>query len=264
MTTNRQRKAASKKGVQITETDLYLLYHLMRYNGTTVPVLLHTMFVGYHRSGVYHRLERLVRAGLLEDTRTGPSNLGRPRDVHAIYVPTRLAYALLQSPLHYKPMTLTTIRHTLAVSEVGLDYQLQGFKVVTDREMRHDIAVWRANKGASTSGTADWVGDDEHISPLDPRLWSAPKAAITRCPDLVLLDEHGSKIAIEVELSKKSDTDLMRILRVYGRTQKYTEVRYHVQDGYLENRIRDFVQDMPSEERPNLTTRRYLPRHSKE
>lgn len=152
----------------------------------------------------------------------------------------------------------------LGHAEVGLEYQRQGIKVVTDREMRHDIAVWRASKGVSTPGNANWIGDDEHIHPFDPRLSEQPKAVGTRAPDLVLIPARGGKVAIEVELSKKNDQDLMKILRTYGQTQKYDEVRYFVRDGYLEARIKSMVEDMPRHQRPNLETRRYVPRHSVE
>ena len=266
MTTNRQRKAASQQGVQITPEDLRLLDLLIRYHGVTAQVLLNTVYRGKHRSGVYKRLARLVRVGLLEDLSTGPSNLGRPRDVQALYVPTKRAYLLLHSDFHQNSISLVSVRHTLAVAEVGLAFEAQGFAVVTDREIKREIRLWRDEGGASTPRSACWIGSDEGprgTNPFDPSHWSASRSITTHAPDLIVTDARGVRHAIEVELSSKNKTALLAVLQAYGRTNRFGEVVYYVADGYEEVRLRALFESMPRSERPDgIVTRRYFPRHS--
>ena len=250
MTTNRQRKAASQQGVQITPEDLRLLDLLIRYHGVTAQVLLNTVYRGKHRSGVYRRLARLVRVGLLEDLSTGPSNLGRPRDVQALYVPTKLAYQLLNSNFHQNAISLVSVRHTLAVAEVGLAFEAQGFQVVTDREIKREIRLWRDAGGSSTPRDACWIGSDEGRRDSTPPPWVTTPAIMTHAPDLIVTDAGGVRHAIEVELSSKNKTALLAVLQAYARTTRFGQVIYYVADGYEEQRIRNIVHSMPMAEPP--------------
>ena len=260
-TTIRQRKAASEQGVQITSEDLWLLDLLVRYHGVTAQVLMNTVYRGKHRSGVYRRLARLVRVGLLEDLSTGPSNLGRPRDVQALYVPTKRAYQLLNSNFHQNSIGLVSVRHTLAVAEVGLAFEAQGLAVVTDREIKRAIRLWRDEGGSSTPRDACWLGSDEGRRGVNPFDLSRP--ITTHAPDLIVTDAKGVRHAIEMELSSKNKTALLAVLHDYGRTDRFGSVIYYVADGYEEKRLKTLVDSMPPTARPtNILTRRYTPRHS--
>ena len=135
-----------------------LVNTLCRYGGTTCETLLATRYAGKHRSGVYARLKRLIIAGWLEPL-DGPSNLSRPRDVHALYVPTPLGYKKSGSNLGPLGLAEVPIRHTLAVAEIGLGFESAGrdYRVVTDREIRRSVRQWRGHGGGTPPADAAWI-----------------------------------------------------------------------------------------------------------
>lgn len=269
--TARKRKPASQQGVQVTVIDLDLINRLIRYQGTTAPVLMRYVFPGLHRSGVYARLERLVRVGLLEDLCTGPSNVARPRTVKALYVPTPLAYKMVGSSLGYKSVSLATVLHTLAVSEVGLDFEGRGWTVITDREIRRHLFEWRTASDRSIADTAPWVGeyDGEGVSAKENL--KAKQSVQTHRPDLVLIKERSEgdvsgacRVAVEVELSRKSPARLRQILRDHGRTTRFEEVWYFTPDRASAIRIAEAIGTLPSEQRAKFSIKRYVPLHAVE
>ena len=262
MSTRPKRKPAAEQQVRLTPSDDALLDLVIRYHAVTVPLMLNTVRYGKNRSGVYRQLARLVRTGLLEDLATGPSNVGRPRDVFALYVPTAQAYAYRGSDLRPTPVALSQVRHTLAVAQVGLNAERQDFQVVTDREIRRQIQMWRARRPVSTPPDAPWVGSDER-SGSRPALPQGSGAPRTHAPDLVILRNGLPVTAIEVELTAKNDQRFLSLLRMYGRSEKFANLIYYVPDGKTERRLVRLAESLPASEQPrSLVVRRYLPRHS--
>jgi hypothetical protein len=266
MTTARTRKPAAQQGVQVTPTDVDLLRRLIRFQGTTAPVLMRHVYPAQHRSGVYARLARLVRAGLLEDLSTGPSNLGRPRSIKALYVPTPLAYRMVESPLRHKSISLGTTPHTVAVSEVGLAWERRGWTVISDREIQHQIGVWRTSEDCRSFEGNPWLGkyDGTGLSAIENL--KRKRVLGTHRPDLALVDDReggtGRRIAVEVELTLKSPARLLHILRWYARESKFSEVRYYVPDRAAAARVRGQVAKLPGHQQDLFKVLWYEPLHS--
>lgn len=231
----------------MTPRDLLLLDRLVRYHAVTVPVLEHTVSAGKNRAGIYRRLARLVRIGLLEDLRSGESNRGRPMDVFALYVPTAQACALVNSHLRPRPVNIHEVRHTLAVAEIGLGLERFGHTVLTDRQIKRDLAVWKASRQSTTPAGASWVRDATGKS---------------HTPDLVTLAKDGMPTAaIEVELTAKSDKALRGILGMYADATTFAHVTYYVPDAAAEARLTRLATDLGFPQ-GRLLVRRYVPRHS--
>ena len=89
----------SSRNVHLTPHDVDLLTMLTRYGAATYPLLQATVLHDRRRTSIYRQLNRLASVRLLEDPRTGPSNVGRPRDIQSMWVPTRSAYQLVGSNL---------------------------------------------------------------------------------------------------------------------------------------------------------------------
>lgn len=233
--------------MRLTPTDLLLLDRVVRYHAVTVPVLQHTVYSGTNRAGTYRRLARLVRVGLLEDLRTGESNRGRPMDIFALYVATAPAYTLVHSDLKPRPVNLHEVRHTLAVAEVGLDLERFRHHVVSDRQIKRDLAVWKASRPSGTPLNAHWLHD---------------RHGKTHVPDLAIGPKNGRQTtAVEVELTFKNDKALRTILSMYAQSTTYSRVIYYVADGAAEQRLKRLAADLrfgPDQ----LVVRRYVPRHS--
>lgn len=236
MTSSQSRP--TKPQVRPSTLDQQLVATLSRYHGATAPLLMQRYFSGQARSGVYKRLARLVRIGLLEDLATGPSNRSRPRDVPALYVPTRTGLAWVASDLPATPIPLATMKHTLAVAEAGLYFEalVPEGTVTTDREMRQRIATWRHLDGSATPVGVPWMGSDELGGALSPH-WGVPVKVRTHCPDLVVDVPGEGRTAIEVELTAKSEQRLRQTLEMYGRASKYRHVRYLVPDERMERLV---------------------------
>jgi hypothetical protein len=266
MTSARPRKPAAQQGVHVTLMDVDLLRRLIRFQGTTAPVLMRHVYTGQHRSGIYARLARLVRAGLLEDLSTGPSNLGRPRNIKALYVPTRLAYRMLESSLGHKSISLGTTLHTVAVSEVGLEWERRGWTVVSDREILHEITVWRTSEDCRSFDSDPWLGEYDGTGLSAIENLKRKRVLATHRPDLVLVDDrddgNGGRIAVEVELTMKSPARLLHIMRWYARESKFSKVRYYVPDRAAASRVRGQVAKLPDHQQDMFEVRWYEPLHS--
>ena len=238
--------------VHLSDMDRELVTWLARYRAATVPVLLRTRYAGKARSGIYKRLERLVRVGLLEDPRTGPSNRARPRDVPALYVVTRTGMQWAQCGLPCRPVPVAAVKHTLAVAQTGMWLEVRGHAVITDREMRHEIALWRASGDRITPPSAPWMGSDEVTRRVHPAWYDDPRPVSTHTPDLVLSDESGGLTAMEVELTAKSEGRTLDILTMYGRSRKYSRVDYLVPDERMARGLHRLLDRMPVEDQPNV------------
>lgn len=114
--------------------------------------------------------------------------------------------------LPVRPVSLTRVHHTLGVAQLGLEAVRAGLTVVADREMQQQRATVIRQK-LSTPATAPW-------------LTSAYGGGVptTHVPDSVVSGPTVSATAIEVELSRKNNEDLRRVLLMYGRSQKYYDV----------------------------------------
>lgn len=108
--------------------------------------------------------------------------------------------------------------HALAATSVALALELQGAEVVTERQMRRD--EYRAK---------------------DRTLWSIPMAAgqgigrqPTHRPDMVIVEAHGL-VAVEVELTRKSERRLGQLMAAWARQGRYHEVRYRCRSAFLDS-----------------------------
>lgn len=264
MSNDRKRKATKDQGVRITERDVALLQALCRYGCTTTTTLLRKAHRG-HRSGLYAQLARLVKVGLVENLRNGPANRCRPRNVHALVVPTRLAYAFIGSGLAYRAPALGTLLHTLAVAELGMHFERQGYAVTTDREIRSQATAWRSEFERArraeqplppAPSSAPWIVTKQ---PAGER--GAAWPGRTHAPDLVL-EKEGDRWAVEVELTAKNDRDLRAVLQAFDRTRKYTGVLYYTPDRAIAAKIERTARTTTSTLATRLHIQSHTPLHS--
>lgn len=95
-------------------------------------------------------------------------------------------------------------RHEVAVIEAALKALANGAeRVIGDREMKH----LKRLTAASDPGDFGWAVP----------IWSQEGGRIDHWPDLWVLEAHGRRIAVEVELSRKASSRLDRILHGYRR-----------------------------------------------
>ena len=125
-----------------------------------------------------------------------------------VFLATRAGLALADVELAPATVSLAMLEHDLAVVDVSILLESRmGATVLTDRELRRDAAV------ADRSGV----------------------------PDLVLLPDDRRRLAVEVELSRKSRARVSEKLRWYTQSRDYTAVVYFVRDDRDAARINELA-----------------------
>lgn len=208
----------SDRAVRVTATDKWIIRTLARYGGTTMPVILQSVFPDKDPSGVYRRLRRLARIGLLENLKDGPSNAARPISLSALFVPTTLGCKQAETDLKAKPLSVATAVHTVVISDIGLAAERAGLQVYTDRETQLLLAKWRLTDERRPLVPPLWLGEYDGAALSDAANSEAKRALVTHRPDLVIVDERSGRSVLtadEVEFSVKGITYLRSILRWY-------------------------------------------------
>jgi hypothetical protein len=208
----------------ITDRDRTLLAFVAEQRVAVTAQL--TRLLGVTERTVRSRLDRLERHRLLrcEDVFSGQGP--------AVLI-TRGGLGVVGRNLPAPNLSLQAYRHDVGVGWVSLAAREGAFgalaAVISEREMRsHDgrpgneldadkygIGLWRSGAASHRSSP----GSDRHY------------------PDLVLRTRRGHKLAIELELTGKSDSRLRGVMSSYVIDRRYARVLYLVPERKLGARI---------------------------
>ncbi|MGQ9498207.1 MAG: replication-relaxation family protein [Desulfotomaculales bacterium] len=175
----------------LTERDLEIVTIVNRFGFLTAAQVARAFAL--HPRIAYRRLQRLVQARCLTHRRLFPGQAG-------VYLATGRGTELAGCLLGPARLRLQTIEHDLKVVDVALALlaRYPNAARITERELRRE------------NGVKFGVGSEE------------------RPPDGVLLFEDGSRVAVEVENSRKSRRRLEERMRAYARRTEYKQVWYVV------------------------------------
>lgn len=173
--------------IQITTRDQHIIRAINRLGYVDARYV--AAYFRWHQTLTYRRLHQLVQHGYLQYTRLFH---GKP----GVYRATRRGTALTQDALPpLRHINLATYTHQLQVAQLSLRWHHQaGVQFISERELRHQLGITTANT-------------TQHL------------------PDGVVVTAD-QRIAIEVELSMKSQARLERILRTYRKAVEYQAVWY--------------------------------------
>ena len=177
------------------------------------------------------RLRRMANDQLVEQ-----------RQVLAVrcWVASKSALAMLGSPLPYLDgIADGRARHSLTVAQVAAEFSSAGWGITTERELRQEEVTHRDEAGYRAV-RRDGTVRDVRVLPDGSRVRYGSQHAIVdwdvawspkHRPDLVAHDEDDPRedhriIAIEVELTLKSQARLIDKLSWYVRSSRYPEVLY--------------------------------------
>jgi hypothetical protein len=119
-------------------------------------------------------------------------------------------------------------------------------------------------RSPSTPHDALWLGSDQGLVGMGLGSHSGGQVS-THAPDLVLTRDSVVRAAVEVELTAKSDRDLSKVLRMYGRSARFGNLIYYVPDAKVEQQVKRVAASLAHQESPRgLVVSRYSPRHSLE
>ena len=156
------------------------------------------------RTASYRRVSVLRDAGML---RMSPPLWGEGPGVVLI---TQRGMSGIDCNLTLPRVDVRQFEHDLELVEIATDYELQGARVYSDREIRS-------------------LGKQTGKYETSFRFEVGPQFAYGRrrfhYPDLIV-NTNGRRLAIEVEIAEKSMTRLREILRGYGMASGIDEVLY--------------------------------------
>jgi len=205
----RARAGAREAGPRgrLTERDLEVLGDVVRFSAVTVAQIQRRHFTG--RTAAYLRLQRIAEHGLLRHVRLLAGEAG-------VYVATGPGAELADVDLpaaRFKPHQLV---HTLAVGDLAdhLRAAYPGSVWTTERELRRDILRTRRES--------------------DGRLG---RSRMSRTPDGLLTLADGTTVAVELELTIKSQDRYKEILNATAAHRPAKKVWWFVKSAAARERI---------------------------
>jgi hypothetical protein len=213
--------ASSRRHVRLGERDLAILAWLARQRFATASQIGERFSIGVNRT--CRRLGQLGRAGYVERRRpfTSPS----------AYLASKTALAVVGSELPPARVDVRTYRHDLGVTDLVIEYELAGARIVTEREMRMHEALRTGTFAARFS----------------PELYGASPRR--HFPDLAVQLDDGSVQAFELELTPKRTGRLRAILKAYRRSPHIASIVYYVERRELGRRIEELARSLHLDDR---------------
>lgn len=234
-------------------TDLEWLAWTIRFRYATVPQLVRRF--GITRDEGYRRTGRLRTLGLLAYQQL-PG--------HGVYLPTRDAARLVGTDLPVPQFSYGTWEHETGVVDLGLDFELAGELVVTDREIRGTLGG-RLRTGEMEAAREVIGLPEDYEGPMftvgkgtSDRMHHVPDLVCARKPLRGRNDKPvPGSIAIELELNMKRPSEWRSILTAYATTGAFAHVLYYAAEGRTANGLLRAVEQLGLERL--VTIRPYTP-----
>ena len=213
------RRQRSGRAARITQRDIHILRHLLRYKFSTYP----EMASKFDMAGtLWRRIPKLERAGYVTSMATGASKylLWRCTELGADLTGLNLANPRKISP--------TVISHDLGLVDLGIRFEAAGETVITEREIRA-----ADTRNAVTGQPQRAAGPGGRILTTEPKyaVSIGYGSARMHIPDLLLLrepiDGGSHTIAIELELSHKKPSLVRETLTAYKNATNVGAVLYY-------------------------------------
>lgn len=215
VTPERQRRERPRAARRITPRDEQLLAWLARQRFATAPQIAARFGIGVNRCA--RRLGELAAAGLVDRQ--------QPFLAPSVYLVTPAGLGVADSGLPPPRLDLRTFRHDRGVTELVVAFELQGERLVTEREMR----------------SAEASGETRYSARLVDTAADLPRRHF---PDLVLVRAGGGAVAVELELTSKRTRRLKAILRAYRRATNIGSVVYYSDNATLRRRIEQLAAEL--------------------
>jgi len=218
--------------VLLTERDTGLFYDCYNYGALSISQIRKKHFPNCGKATALNRLSKLKKEGYLRSQRIGiVIYQGMPQKIGAVYQLTRqaLQYLKVRFPndrFKEDPLALNTsaLSHDLLLTEV----------VGALKQRFPDKTIIRGEFFSGSDGTK-------------------------RIPDAVILDpSQKANVAIELELTAKSNERYRDIVLQYRLSRDFEKVLYITQDSGIQEKIkRQIIQGKANVHLPNLSTGKF-------
>ncbi len=191
---------------KVTKRDVRILAWIGRFYGVTRDQV-QWRFGIEHRSTAYRRLQVLKQHRLVTHRQIFDHAPG-------VYTATKAGLSLVDSDLSVPRFAESRYLHELDVVDVAIEYQRDGYPIVTEREIRKvDTPVPAGDTGG-----------------LRYAVWVRPTRGpdvVKHYPDLVVI-EGQQKMAVEVEHARKRATRVGGIIKAYVESFNISALQYYV------------------------------------
>lgn len=255
-TSVRKRKPGPKKrkgpkpGMRLTARDIQILTFLARYRVATVSQIAR-MF-GTSETALRNRLPRLEKEKMVSWAWGAQS---KPK----LWLITRQGLQVANMTLTVPTVKWGQLRHTLGLTDLGIEFELAGEVVISEREIR--AAATRYTPTSRIKTAVDFMHyvksyEEEEESDQIQKALIVPMAtrSFGHIPDMVLARQSypngaSGNIAIELELNRKHNNEWVSVLTAYRDTNLFESVQYYTMNKEIKRALTAIVKALGAEDK---------------
>ena len=245
-----RKKRGPKPGIRLTARDVQIMTFLARYRVATVAQLARMFDTS--ETALRNRLPRLEKERMVSWAWGAQS---KPK----LWLITRQGLQVINMTLTAPTVKWGQLRHTLGLTDLGIEFELAGEVVITEREIR--AAATRYTPTARIKTAIDFMDfiksyDEDDESGQIQRALTIPMSnrSFGHIPDMVLARQsypNGSSgnIAIELELNRKHTSEWVAVLTAYRDTQLFELVQYYTMSKEIKRALTAIVKALGAEDK---------------
>lgn len=245
-----KKKRGPKPGLRLTARDVQILTFLARYRVATVGQLARAFQTS--ETALRNRLPRLEKEKLVSWAWGAQS---KPK----LWLITRQGLQVTNMTLTVPTVKWGQLRHTLGLTDLGIEFELAGELVITEREIR--AAATRYSPTSRIRTAIDLMSVIEEIEAEDiesrtQRNLIVPMQgrALGHIPDMILAREaypngDSGNIAIELELNRKNTAEWVLVLTAYRDSPLFEKVIYYTMNKEIKRALTAIAKAINAEDK---------------
>ncbi len=245
-----KKKRGPKPGLRLTARDVQILTFLARYRVATVGQLARAFETS--ETALRNRLPRLEKEKLVSWAWGAQS---KPK----LWLITRQGLQVTNMTLTVPTVKWGQLRHTLGLTDLGIEFELAGELVITEREIR--AAATRYTPTSRIKTAIDLLSIIEDIEAEDMESMTQRKLIIPmqgrqfgHIPDMILAREAypngaSGNIAIELELNRKNTTEWVSVLTAYRDSPLFEKVIYYTMNKEIKRALTAIAKAINAEDK---------------
>jgi hypothetical protein len=245
-----KKKRGPKPGLRLTARDVQILTFLARYRVATVGQLARAFETS--ETALRNRLPRLEKEKLVSWAWGAQS---KPK----LWLITRQGLQVTNMTLTVPTVKWGQLRHTLGLTDLGIEFELAGELVITEREIRAAATRYTPTSRVKTAIDIMSVIEEMEAEDLDARtqrnlIIPMQGRALGHIPDMILARDaypNGSSgnIAIELELSRKNATEWIAVLSAYRDSPLFEKVIYYTMNKEIKRALTAIAKAINAEDK---------------
>ena len=245
-----KKKRGPKPGLRLTARDVQILTFLARYRVATVGQLARAFQTS--ETALRNRLPRLEKEKLVSWAWGAQS---KPK----LWLITRQGLQVTNMTLTVPTVKWGQLRHTLGLTDLGIEFELAGELVITEREIRAAATRYTPTSRIRTAIDLMSVIEEMEAEDLEARtqrnlIIPMQGRALGHIPDMILAREAypngaSGNIAIELELNRKNTTEWVAVLSAYRDSPLFEKVVYYTMNKEIKRALTAIAKAINAEDK---------------